>query len=183
MGEHKRIRLETDRSIYPAGSQGRLYAHVLDEDFEPIVQPRFEVIVNKLDGTSLQQRVVLQPDQSQPGLYEGYFSPPAAGRYRVEANENDRKQSNTTEFQVTEVRQELMDTDVRLDHLQRIADLTGGENLSVRELSKLASLINTEKVTTTVRSERPLWDNSIVAFLLVAFLGFEWIMRRRYDLP
>ncbi len=183
MGEHKRIRLETDRSIYPAGTQGRLYAHVLDEDFEPIVQPRFEVIVNNLDGTSLQQRVVLQPDQSQPGLYEGYFSPPAAGRYRVEANENDRKQSNTTEFQVTDVRQELMDTDVRLEHLQRIADLTGGENISVRELPKLTSLIDAEKVTTTVRSERPLWDNSLVAFLLVAFLGFEWIMRRRYDLP
>ena len=183
MGEHKRIRLETDRSIYPAGTQGRLYAHVLDEDFEPVVQPRFEVTVNNVDGTSLQQRVVLQPDQSQPGLYEGYFSPPTAGRYRVEANENDRKQSNTTEFQVTDVRNELMDTNVRLEYLQRIADLTGGESISVRELSKLTSLIDTETVTTTVRSERPLWDNSIVAFLLVAFLGFEWIMRRRYDLP
>ena len=30
---------------------------------------------------------------------------------------------------------------------------------------------------------RPLWDNGIVALLLVGLLGAEWIMRRRYDLP
>ena len=33
MGEHKRIRLETDRSIYPVDGQCRLYAHVLDDNF------------------------------------------------------------------------------------------------------------------------------------------------------
>ena len=36
MGEHKRIRLETDRSIYKLGDQVRLYAHVLDEDLSLI---------------------------------------------------------------------------------------------------------------------------------------------------
>ena len=40
MGEHKRIRLETDRAIYPVGDQVRLYAHVLDREFEPVSQPR-----------------------------------------------------------------------------------------------------------------------------------------------
>jgi hypothetical protein len=53
MGEHKRIRLETDRSIYRDGEQARLYAHVLDEDFEPVVQPSFEIMVNGVDGNAL----------------------------------------------------------------------------------------------------------------------------------
>ena len=44
MGEHKRVRLETDRTIYRDGEQTRLYAHVLDEDFEPVVQPSFEIV-------------------------------------------------------------------------------------------------------------------------------------------
>lgn len=183
MGEHKRIRLETDRSIYPVDSQGRLYAHVLDENFEPIVQSGFEVVVTGLDDTTLRQRVNLQPDRSQPGLYEGYFSPPGPGRYRIEANEEHRKVSNTTEFQVADVRQELIDTDMRRSQLQRIAELTGGASLSIHELPKLPSLLNAEPVTTTVRSERPLWDNGVVAFVLVVLLGLEWIMRRRYDLP
>ncbi len=91
--------------------------------------------------------------------------------------------ANTTEFQVTEVRQELIDTDMRLAHLQRIANLTGGASLGIRELPELSSLVNNRIISTKVRSERPLWDNVIVALLLVGLLGTEWILRRRYDLP
>ncbi len=183
MGEHKRIRLETDRSSYFVGSQGRLYAHVLDDDFEPVVQSGFDVIVSGLDGAAASQQIKLQPDRSQPGLYEGYFTPPGPGRYRMEANENDRKVSSITEFQVSEIRQELTETDMRLENLQRIADLTGGATLGVRELPKLASLVNGEPLTTTVRSERPLWDHWLVILLLAGLLGAEWILRRRHDLP
>ena len=183
MGEHKRIRLETDRSIYPLAEQGRIYAHVLDDDFEPVVQSGFEVIVNGPDDSGMQQRIRLQPDRSQPGLYEGYFSPPGVGRYRVEANDEDKEVSNTTEFQVADFRKELTDTKMRADHLQRIADLTGGAKLSIRDFSKLPSLVNDDPVTTTVRSERPLWDSSFIILLLIVLLGAEWIIRRRHDLP
>ncbi len=183
MGEHKRIRLETDRSIYPVGSQGRLYAHVVVDNFEPVVQPGFEIVVSGLEEDGIRQGVNLQPDRSHPGLYEGYFTPPGPGRYRVEANEEDREVSNTTEFQVSDVQHELIDTDMRLGHLQRISELTGGKSMSVRELPELGSLVNGSPVVTTVRSERPLWDNGFVVCLLVALLGMEWILRRKYDLP
>ena len=183
MGEHKRIRLETDRSSYFVGSQGRLYAHVLDDDFEPVVQSGFDVVVSGLDGAAASQQIKLQPDRSQAGLYEGYFTPSGPGRYRMEANENDRKVSSITEFQVSDIRQELTETDMRLENLQRIADLTGGSTLGIRELPKLASLVNSESLTTTVRSERPLWDHWLVILLLAGLLGAEWILRRRHDLP
>ena len=183
MGEHKRIRLETDRSIYPLDDQSRIYAHVLDDEFEPVVQSGFEVVVAGPDDNEVEQRIKLQPDRSHPGLYEGYFTPPAAGRYRIEANDEDKDVSNTTEFQVADFRKELTDTNMRSDHLERIAELTGGAKLSVRDLPQLQSLINTDPVTTTVRSERPLWDNSLIVFSLVGLLGVEWIIRRRHDLP
>ncbi len=182
MGEHMRIRLETDRSIYPEGGQVRLYAQVLNEQFEPVVQPGFDVVVNGVDGPAVKERVSLRPDRSTPGLYEGYFTPPLAGRYRLEATEDDAEVSNTTEFQVATVNEELADTSMRLDHLRRIAELTSGACLSARELPELISLIHTEPVTTEVRSERPLWDNGLVAGLLIGLLGFEWILRRRHDL-
>ena len=182
MGEHKRIRLETDRSTYPVAGQCRLYAHVMDESFEPVVQSVFEAYVSNLEGAQAKQLVSLRPDKSQPGLYEGYFSPPETGRYRLEANEEDSATSNTTEFQVTEIRKELIDTDMSLSYLERIAELTGGAILKPKELPELSSLVNDRLITTELRSERPLWDNGIVAFLLVALLGAEWILRRRYDL-
>lgn len=183
MGEHMRIRLETDRTTYHGGEQARLYAHVLDENYQPVAQPSFEISVKGVDGNALQQRVSLQPDRTTPGLYEGFFTPSLAGRYRVEANEDDQEVSNTTEFQVAEVKQELTRTDADIEHLKRIASLTGGASLGIRDLSKLPSLLKSSPVETTVRSERPLWDNWIVVLMLVALLGTEWILRRKHDLP
>jgi len=183
MGEHKRIRLETDRSIYPLGDQSRLYAHVLDDSFEPVVQPRFDVFVTGLDGGQARERVSLRPNRAHPGLYEGYFASSNPGRYRVEPNENDQRISNTTEFQVTAVNRELADTNVDLENLKRIATLTGGECLDMQELPKLTSLLDYKPITTEVRSERSLWDNGWVALLLIGLVGMEWILRRRYDLP
>ena len=183
MGEHKRIRLETDRSIYPVDGQCRLYAHVLDDNFESISQPRFEVYVTNTAGGQTKELVSLRPDKSQPGLYEGYFTPKTPGRYRLEANENDKRISSTTEFQVSDVRQELLNAGMDSDNLQHIADLTGGGVLGVRELNKLNDLVNGEPATTTMRSERPLWDNALVVLLFVGLLGTEWILRRRHDLP
>ncbi len=182
MGEHKRIRIETDRSLYQDGEQARLYAHVLDEDFDPVVQPSFEITVNGVDGNALRETLSLQPDRTSPGLYEGYFTAPIAGRYRLEANENDKEVSNTTEFQVAVVNRELSDTHMRREGLQRIAQLSGGACLVPKDLAKLGGLLNAEQITTTVRSERPLWDSGWVAALLVGLLGMEWILRRRHDL-
>jgi hypothetical protein len=182
MGEHKRIRLETDRTTYSDGEQVRLYAHVLDEDYEPVVQPSFEITVSGADGNALTERVSLQPDRTSPGLYEGYFTAPVSGRYRLEANEDDKEVSNSTEFQVASVNEELADTNVRLAGLDRIARLTGGRCLKMSELDQLATLVDAKPISTQVRTERPLWDNSLVAILLIALLGIEWILRRRHDL-
>jgi hypothetical protein len=183
MGEHKRIRLETDRSSYPLGRQSRIYAHVLDENFEPMLLSGFDVFVGALDGSESKERVTLRPDRTQPGLYEGYFSPPGAGRYRMEANEDDLPVSNSTEFQVVDAKTELTDTNMHLVQMKRIAELTGGACLSIQELPQLASLVNNEPITTTVRTERALWDNGLVALLLIGLLGAEWILRRKHDLP
>ena len=100
----------------------------------------------------------------------------------MEANPTDRSQSNSTEYQVADLRPELANTDMQIDLLRRIAELSGGEVLSALELQKLPALLSREPHTTTVRTDRPLWDNSLVALILVGLLGFEWILRRRYDL-
>ena len=186
MGEHKRIRIETDRATYPVGGQVMLYANLLDDNFEPLSQPGFEVEVSALgdDGSaSMTQRVTLRPDVSTPGLYEGYFSPSRAGGYLVAASANDRTLSNATEFQVTDIKPELANTDMQLDHLRRIADLSGGACLSTLELQKLPSLLNLEPHAVTIRTQHPLWDLGLIIWLLAGLVGFEWILRRKYDLP
>jgi len=185
MGEHKQIRLETDRATYQVGGQVMLYAHLLDDDYEPLTQSGFEIEISALGVDDIEaepQRVTLRPDASNPGLYEGYFSPPRAGGYRMEATSADRPLSNAAEFQVADFRLELANTDMQFEHLRRIADLSGGKTLGVLELKTLPNLLNRDPHTTTIRTDRPLWDNAIIALLLVILLGVEWILRRKHDL-
>ena len=110
-------------------------------------------------------------------------SPPRAGGYRVEADASERPLSSVTEFQVADHGPELANTDLQIDRLRRIADLSGGACLGVLDLERLPTLIDRAPHTTTVRSDRPLWSNALIASLLVLLLGFEWILRRRYALP
>ncbi len=149
-------------------------------------QPGFEVVVSVVDdsGESAEpRRVTLRPDEATPGFYEGYFSPPRPGRYRLEASSADLELANTTEFQVADINPEMANTDAQIEPLRRIADLSGGECLSALRIQELASLLDREAHTTTIRTDRPLWDNWWIAMALVALLGFEWLVRRRYDLP
>ena len=71
---------------------------------------------------------------------------------------------------------------MQIEHLRRIADLSGGECLSALDLKKLPSLLNRDPHMMTTRTDRPLWDNVLIAPILVILLGFEWILRRKYDL-
>lgn len=184
MGEHKRIRLETDRAIYPVDGQVQIYAHLLDDRFEPIMQPGFGISVLPMDVPgAIPQSVTLRPDAGNPGLYEGYFSPTRPGRYRVEANSADRSLSSTTEFQVADVAPEMADTAMQIEQLRRVADLSGGKCLSILGVKELPSLLNLERYTKTYTTEIPLWDNGWLVVLLVVLMGVEWIVRRRYDLP
>ena len=183
MGEHKRIRLETDRATYQSGEQAQLYAHVLDDAFDPISQSGFDVTVSRLDDSGTEpQRVTLRPDMANPGLYEGYFSPSRPGRYRMEANSADRELSSTTEFQVADIKPEMANTDMQIERLRRISALSGGECLGILQFNNLSSLVNRAPHTTTIRTDRSIWDNGWVVALLIMLVGCEWIVRRRYDL-
>ena len=184
MGEHKRIRLETDRSTYQHGERVLLYANVLDDTYNPENRSGYMVEVKALDeaaGTITSLRLV--PNVTKPGLFEGYFNPPKPGRYLVQSNGDDEDYSNTTEFQVTDLNPEMANTDMQLATLQRIADISGGELLSLSEFNKLATAVDRTPHTATTLTDTSLWRKGWLALLLIALMGFEWILRRRYDLP
>ncbi|MDT8391222.1 MAG: glutamine amidotransferase [Lentisphaeria bacterium] len=184
MGEHKRIRLETDRATYAVDGQVQLYAHLLDDRFEPIMQSGFDVTVTALASPgAVPQRLTLRPDAGTAGLYQGYFSPTRPGSYRVEANSTDRSIANITEFQVTDIQPEMAGTDMQIERLRRIAELSGGTCLNLTRMDELPNLLNLNPRTIPYTTQVALWDNAWLLILLAALMGTEWIVRRKYDLP
>jgi len=183
MGEHRPIRLETDRVSYLAGSKVRIYALVLDEAYEPVTQPGYEVVVRALGdvdapGTAL----TLRPNPATPGQYEGYFDPPAMGRYRLESNADDTDLSNSIEFQISERRTEMAHPESQIERLARLSELSGGKLVAITQLPELANLINTEPETITIRNPKSIWDHWLVMVLIIGLVGIEWIVRRKRDL-
>ena len=76
----------------------------------------------------------------------------------------------------------MANTDMQLDRLRRIAEMSGGKCLSMVQLDQLSDLLDLDPYETTVTAEVPLWDNAWIMLLLVALMGTEWMVRRRYDL-
>jgi hypothetical protein len=184
MGEHKRIRLETDRSTYQKGERILLYAHVLDDSYNPENRAAYQVEVS-LQGTAnpKTESIRLVPNVSKPGLFEGYFNPPETGRYLVQSNADDEEYSNTTEFQITDLNPEMSNTDMQMDRLKRIADISGGEVIPLSEFDKLSDLVDRSPHTMTTVTDHPLSSYGWILFFIIILMGFEWILRRRYDLP
>lgn len=184
MGEHKRIRLETDRSSYQPGEKVLLYAHVLDDEFNPVSRSNFSVVVSPVDGTEgMAQPISLVPNTKKPGFYEGFFSPPKYGRYELKANADDEDLSNSTEFQVANLNPEMARTDTQMEKLHRIAEISGGRVISMKDFDSLADIIDRSPHISQSQIDSKLWGGGWLAFFVMALIGFEWIVRRRYDLP
>jgi len=185
MGEHKRIRLETDRASYSVGAQVRVYASVFDESYEPVTQSSYDVYVEPV-GEDVSDDppvlVTLRPNPSNPGQYEGYFSPSEVTRYRLEPAPEDVSFANSIEFQIMDINTEVAHPESQLDCLQNIAALSGGRNLSIMQIDELGTLVNREPQIITIKSPSPIWDNWIVMLLILGFVGVEWILRRKRDL-
>ncbi|MEJ6571252.1 MAG: hypothetical protein QNL01_07305 [Akkermansiaceae bacterium] len=184
MGEHKRIRLETDRVSYPVGAQVRVYASVFDESYDPVTQASYEVYVKPIDDASDDQplRVTLRANPGNPGQYEGYFSPAKVTRYRLEPSPEDESDANSIEFQVAEINTEVAHPESQLDRLKNIAALSGGKNLSMMQINELSALIDAEPETVTIEGPVSIWDHWLVMILLIGLIGVEWIIRRKRDL-
>ena len=183
LGEHKRIRLETDRVSYQNGSQVRVYASVMDESYEPVIQSAYDVFISDMnDSSGTPTQVTLRPNPANPGQYEGYFTAGKTSRYILKPPEEDSDSANSIEFQIAEKNFEMAHPESQLKRLKDIAELSGGKHLGIGQLAELEKLINKDRHTVTVKSSVPIWDHWLLMFLIVTFVGFEWILRRKRDL-
>ena len=135
------------------------------------------------DAAASTHSLRLVPNVTKPGLFEGYFNPPKAGRYLVRSNADDEEYSNTTEFQVADLNPEMANTDMQLARLKRIDDISGGTCLSLSEFNRLSTVVDRTPHTSTTLTDHSLWRDGWLSLFVIALMGFEWILRRRYALP
>jgi len=181
LGENKRIQIETGRRSFRTGERVQIYTSVLNEAYDPISTPAYSVYADR-EGQTETATIRLEPVKDAPGLYQGYFTPEQEGRYLLRTAPSDREASNSVELQVATTPLEQLEPAMQEETLKKMAELSGGKYLSVRDLPALPEAIHAEVQTTIVRREKELWDLPLVFAVVLLLAATEWFFRRRWDL-
>jgi len=181
LGENRRIRIEAPRQCR-AGERIEVHAVVLDEAFEPARAPSYalEVSAGHLAGP---RPLRLDPVPGSPGLYAGSFVPDREATFALRPAGEGRDLAKPFEVVVAASNREALAPDLQEDILRKMAEVSGGRYLEVRDLPALAAVLPLKPATRTVNDERELWDRWFVLAIVLLLGGIEWLVRRRHDLP
>jgi hypothetical protein len=182
LGENKRIRLETNRRDYRTGERIQISANVLNESFEPILAPAFNVLLERTQPSREQSVVRLEPVPDIPGLYQGVLAAEQAGEFRLTAAEAEPEAANEVEFHVESIPLEKLEPAMHEHLLKQMAGLSGGHYFTIDDLPSLPQYIAGDERTTVIRREKDLWDMPLLLVLVIGLLGGEWFLRRKQDL-
>ncbi len=186
LGEHQRIRIQTDRTIYRAGERVHIYANVLNEAYEPVVAADYSLYVKKVNDKGEEEDdgllLHLKPEPGKAGLYQGYYTAESEGAYKLTVGEADLSFANVPEFHVSTIRREMTSTQLDEDGLRKLALASGGTYFAIADLPVLPEIIDGEPRTVSVVKESLLWDKWWVLLAFIGLVCLEWFLRRKNDL-
>lgn len=126
-----------------------------------------------------QETVWLHSDETQPGAYEGRFTPSAPGAYQIA----DPIRDASAEFMVGADPAERSDLQQNVTGLRMMADATGGGYADLDEWGELIDQVPLVSHRIEEEQSRFMGERWWVAALLIALLGLEWFLRWRQGLP
>ncbi len=181
---NKRILVNTRLNRYAPGDQAEILAEVRDKDFELTFESTVWADVKTPAGRI--DRVRLEPDLRQKGVYKALYEVKKQGRYEVTAKNwsgDKLLDQDMTMFFCDQAHTEFRNYAANPSLLQRIAKATGGELLDPSNLPRLAQTL--EAATHQARSyaARCWWDSPWMYAAILALLTIEWFARRRVGLP
>ncbi len=182
LGGNKRIHVETDRRSYSTGDRVQVFAHVLNENFEPARTDRFSVFIERVGPLPESVDVELEADPRTPGLFRGFVPAEQSGRFRIRVADDLADVANTVEYEVKAVTLEQREPAMQQPLLENLAALSGGRYVRIADLPQLADGLEAGEKTTVVRREKELFDLPAVFILVLALAATEWFFRRRRDL-
>ncbi len=184
---NKRYELTTkdNRAEYDIKEPITLWASVRDEDYEPSEASSQKVWLQTPKGKLIEFDLPAVPGET--GIFEREIGEKEPGKYEAwiespDSSSASEKISHISFFVKVPVL-ETQITSLDQDRLREIASLTGGRYLRLHELNELSGVIEEKAIEKReLRSEDELWDQSWILIALAGLLGFEWLVRKRYQL-
>jgi uncharacterized membrane protein len=144
-----------------------------------------DVRVRAPDGRIEQLRAGASPNVEDDGRYVARFRPEQAGVYRISADARRGSAALGSASSVMLVGgsdMEMTDPRLNLPVLRRVAVASGGRLLSPGDGALLVEALRDRIPAVRLAATRDLWHNAWSFGFIVALLGAEWILRRRWGL-
>jgi hypothetical protein len=183
------VRLGTNKTVYQAGEVLTVTARINDAYAAPIEDSEAMVRVYQEDKLVLSKS--LEQLAEGNGMYQATIDNlPGVGEFRIVLDSPEAKRILAGEgVDQVETRisllppeidaQELNETTVDLENLDRWTNLTGGK---VYDAGRIANVLDTFGVGTLNYTEKirsTIWDSWILLTLLVVVVTVEWCVRKR----
>lgn len=151
-------------------------------DYGPAAQAQVTAeLVDVGNGKVVAQQVATTSADGTARLDFG-TPPPGAYKVQVKAEQGGKVLSEGSDaIAVRAVGQELADARIGTELLDSIASLTGGKSFTASNVSlERVPLLEPPLVEVGRSKDQPLWDRWYWLVILVAVIGFEWGLRRRF---
>jgi hypothetical protein len=175
--------IRLDKRRFAPGERVEFRVGAQAPDGEPIADAEFEVQVVLPDGASRARRPVRQGDQT----IGSFPDTQAAGDYTIHLTAKQKGEKLGTakaRFLVYEQDLELDNASADPALLESLAAMTGGRALAPEQLPELIERLVEQAKDLEVPQEttKTFWDRWPFFLAIVALLGFEWFLRKRWGL-
>jgi hypothetical protein len=177
----KRLFKINHQNTYKEGENIVLDAYLFNESYEPINEPDVKINIYNEAGKSFSY----QFSKNQNAYFLTIPSLPV-GNYRFEANTKvgDKQYKEIGSFIVKQVNIEALNTTADHQLLNAITQKTGGKMIYPAQLESLSKLLSSKEdivpVSYTEEKLQDLVNLKWVFYLLIALLGVEWFLRKRF---
>jgi hypothetical protein len=181
-----RGQVSTDRDRYSLGDTVRVTVRLFDAAYRPLVAPLVKGRVTSGSGETGQD-IELPPVSGRDGVYAGSFTARFLGPNEIQIATPEMgdtaSERLTRPFTVELPNVEFAEPQLNRGLLKLLAAESGGACLNLDQLQNLSARIPDRRESLVTRSKPlELWDTWRVLLLLVALLGVEWAVRKRYHL-
>jgi uncharacterized membrane protein len=175
------VTLPADRAA--PGESVRIIAEVDDEAFLRVNNSKVIAHVTRGDGTV--EDIPLDWTIEQDGEYQGAFTPPSTGLYRIDVDATTpggSLKARPAYISIEESRSEYFGSQLNTSLLQRISRETGGRFYTPATVRTLPEDLSITGRGSTVIEEKELWNMPILLVLVLSLMAAEWLFRRRKGL-
>ena len=179
---NSRALLMPERVEYGIGDTVKVRVRLLNQQFQPLVQPSVDMEVVAPNGRRFIPPVKLVADRTdkREGQYVGDFRASLEGKYTLEIGVPDSKQIEVKTINVNVPDLESQNPQQHADLLEALARDTGGKYLTLETaVAELPALLPDRSKQFVIEDRpEPLWDNDWVLYLFVGLLSIEWLTRK-----